>query len=78
MSSKLADAYLRNIIRTYRTYKEMAEKSIEQVPSEDDLNRELDERSNSIAIIVKHMSGNLRSRFRDSSARSEFAAKRCS
>ena len=65
MSSKLADAYLRNIVRTYRTYKEMAEKAIDQVLSEDDLNRELDENSNSIAIIVKHMSGNLRSRFRD-------------
>ena len=65
MSSKLADAYLRNIVRTYRTYKEMAEKAVEQVPSEDDLNRELDESSNSIAIIMKHMSGNLRSRFRD-------------
>jgi hypothetical protein len=65
MRSKLADAYLRNIIRTYRTYKEMAEKAVEQVPSEDDLNRELDESSKSIAIIMKHMSGNLRSRFRD-------------
>ena len=65
MSGKLADAYLRNIIRTYRTYKEMAERAIEQVPSDQDLNRELDESSNSIAIIVKHMSGNLRSRFRD-------------
>jgi hypothetical protein len=65
MSSKLADAYLRNIIRTYRTYKEMAERAIEQVRSEEDLNRELDESSNSIAIIVKHVSGNLRSRFRD-------------
>jgi uncharacterized damage-inducible protein DinB len=65
VSTKLADAYLRNIVRTYRTYKEMAERAIEQVPSDEDLNRELDESSNSIAIIVKHMSGNLRSRFRD-------------
>ncbi|MDB4869415.1 MAG: hypothetical protein JWL97_419 [Gemmatimonadales bacterium] len=65
MSTKLADAYLRNIVRTYRTYKEMAEKAIDQVQSDEDLNRELDENSNSIAIIVKHMSGNLRSRFRD-------------
>jgi uncharacterized damage-inducible protein DinB len=65
MSAKLADAYLRNIVRTYRTYKEMAERAIEQVQSDEDLNRELDESSNSIAIIVKHMSGNLRSRFRD-------------
>ena len=65
MSSKLADAYLRNILRTYRTYQEMAEKAMEQVPSDEDLNRELDDNSNSIAIIVKHISGNLRSRFRD-------------
>ena len=65
MSSKLGDAYLRNTLRTYRTYKEMAEKAIAQVRSDEDLNRELDENSNSIAIIVKHMSGNLRSRFRD-------------
>lgn len=65
MGTKFADAYLRNIVRTYRTYREMAERAIEQVPSDDDLNRELDESSNSIAIIVKHMSGNFRSRFRD-------------
>jgi len=43
----------------------MAERAIEQVPSDEDLNREFDENSNSIAIIVKHVSGNLRSRFRD-------------
>ncbi|MFL5595056.1 MAG: DUF1572 family protein [Gemmatimonadaceae bacterium] len=65
MPSNLADIYLRNVIRTYRTYKEMAERAIAQVSSDDDLNRELDENSNSIVIIVKHVSGNLRSRFRD-------------
>lgn len=36
MSSKLADAYLRNIFRAYHTYKEMAERAIEQVQSEDE------------------------------------------
>jgi hypothetical protein len=65
MSCGLADAYLRSIVRTYGTYKEMAERAIDQVRSDEDLNRELDESSNSIAIIVKHVSGNLRSRFRD-------------
>jgi hypothetical protein len=35
------------------------------VPSDKDLNRELNKDSNSIAIIIKHVSGNLRSRFRD-------------
>jgi hypothetical protein len=65
VAGNFADAYLRNLVRTYRTYKEMAEKAIAQVSSDEDLNRELDQDSNSIAIIMKHMSGNLRSRFRD-------------
>ena len=65
MDMNLADVYLRNVVRTYTMYKEMAERAIEQVRSDEDLNRELDKDSNSIAIIVKHMAGNLRSRFRD-------------
>jgi hypothetical protein len=65
MDASVADAYLKNVVRTYRTYKEMAEKAIVQVSSDEDLNRELDKESNSIAIIMKHVSGNLRSRFRD-------------
>jgi hypothetical protein len=65
MGANVADAYIKNVVRTYRTYKEMAEKAIVQVSSDEDLNRELDKDSNSIAIIMKHMSGNLRSRFRD-------------
>jgi hypothetical protein len=65
MSTKSTEAYLENVVKTYRTYKEMAERAIEQVGSEEDLNRELDENSNSIAIIARHLSGNLRSRFRD-------------
>jgi len=65
MGANVADAYLKNVVRTYRTYKEMAEKAIVQVRSEEDLNHELDKDSNSIAIIMKHVSGNLRSRFRD-------------
>lgn len=65
MSTKSADPYLRNILRTYRTYKDMAERAIAQVGTDEDLNRELDENSNSIAVIAKHMAGNLRSRFRD-------------
>jgi hypothetical protein len=65
MTANISDAYLQNLVRTYGMYKEMAERAIEQVKSDDDLNRELDADSNSIAIIVKHMSGNLRSRFRD-------------
>lgn len=65
MESALTKTYLRNIIRIYRMYKDMGEKAIAQVRSEDDLNKELDPDSNSIAVIVKHLAGNLRSRFRD-------------
>ncbi|HEY0528740.1 MAG TPA: DUF1572 family protein [Gemmatimonadaceae bacterium] len=65
MDAKLGDTYLRNIVRNYRMYREMAEKAIKQVRSDEDLNRELDKDSNSIAIIAKHVGGNLRSRFRD-------------
>ena len=46
-------------------YKELGERAIAHVESDDDLHRQLDPDSNSIAIIVKHVTGNLRSRFRD-------------
>jgi hypothetical protein len=46
-------------------YKELGERAIAQVESDEDLTRQIDPESNSIAIIVKHIAGNLRSRFRD-------------
>ena len=65
MDNTLASAYLRSIVRTYRTYKDLGERAIAQVASDRDLHRQLDADSNSIAILVKHVAGNLRSRFRD-------------
>lgn len=56
--------YLRDIARTYRNYKTLGERAIAQV-SDDDLLTRLDDESNSIATIVKHLAGNLRSRFTD-------------
>jgi hypothetical protein len=61
----LADAYLRDILRAYRMYKDLGERAIAQVASDADLHRQIDPDSNSIAIIMKHIAGNLRSRFRD-------------
>ena len=61
----LGDAYLRSILRTYRMYKDLGERAIAQVTSDGDLRRQIDPDSNSIAVIVKHVAGNLRSRFRD-------------
>src|SRR5215467_405975 len=64
MSQDAADAYLRDIGKTFRNYKTLAERAIAQVP-DPALHTELDANSNSIAVIVKHVGGNLKSRFRD-------------
>jgi len=64
MASDFRDTYLRDIIKTYRAYKSMGEKALAQV-ADADLHRLVDPEANSVAIIVKHMAGNLRSRFTD-------------
>jgi hypothetical protein len=61
MSSRLVTDAL---TKRFQAYKEMAEKAFSQI-SDDKLHQPLDENTNSVAIIVKHMSGNLRSRFTD-------------
>jgi uncharacterized damage-inducible protein DinB len=58
------DTYLRDIVRTYKNYKTLGEKAIAQMPGAH-LHTELDAGSNSVAVIVKHVAGNLRSRFSD-------------
>jgi uncharacterized damage-inducible protein DinB len=67
MSSAHVDpsaAYLADILKTFRNYKALAERAIAKAP-DDALHTELDANSNSIAVTVKHVAGNLRSRFRD-------------
>jgi len=61
----IREAYLRDILRTYGNYKALGEKAIAQLRRDEDLYAQLDPGSNSIAVIVKHLSGNLRSRLRD-------------
>ena len=48
----------------FSTYKELSEKALAQV-SDKDFFRQPDPESNSIAVIVKHLSGNLLSRWTD-------------
>ena len=60
----MTDAYLRDVIRTYRNYKALGDRALAQTP-ERHWHTELDANSNSIAVIVKHVAGNLRSRFTD-------------
>ena len=57
-------AYLTDILRTYRYYKTLGERAMAQI-ADADLHATLDAESNSVAIIVKHLAGNLRSRFSD-------------
>jgi hypothetical protein len=57
-------AYLEDIRFTFRKHKEMAEKAFRQVGDEAFFQK-LGEYSNSIAIIIKHVAGNLASRWTD-------------
>jgi hypothetical protein len=52
------------LIKRFAAYKDMAEKAVVQI-SDTQLHQALDENTNSIAVIMKHMSGNLISRFTD-------------
>ena len=60
----LSAHYLEEIRRQMRGYKRLADGALAQI-SEEEFFRELDPESNSIAILVKHIAGNLRSRFTD-------------
>lgn len=64
MPHQLSTSYLRDSIGLLHYYKKLADRAMAQCPDEG-LFTTLDAESNSIAIIVKHVSGNMRSRFRD-------------
>jgi hypothetical protein len=64
MALQFTASYLQDSIALFRYYKSLVEKAMEQV-SDKDLFAVLDGEMNSIAIIVKHMSGNMRSRWTD-------------
>lgn len=55
-------AYIQNLQKTFRQYKTLGEKAMAQV-EEDRLFWTFHNHSNSIAMIVQHMSGNMLSRF---------------
>ena len=57
-------AYRADALASFRNYKKLAERAIEQV-SDDEFFRTIDPESNSIAVMVKHIAGNLHSRWRD-------------
>ena len=56
--------HLAEIVGPFKNYKALGDAALAQVPDEH-LHTEIDPNSNSLAVIVKHVGGNLRSRFRD-------------
>src|ERR1700730_10244935 len=64
MALRFTISYLEDSLTLFRYYKNLAERAMAQVTDEQ-LLRVLDGEMNSIALIVKHMAGNMRSRWTD-------------
>lgn len=64
MAHELTTSYLKDSIDLLRHYKRLAERAMAQIP-DDAFGKSLDAETNSIATIVKHLAGNMRSRFTD-------------
>lgn len=56
--------YLSDAVQTFRDYKKLAERAFAQT-SDEDFFKTLDEESNSIGVNIKHMAGNMLSRWTD-------------
>lgn len=64
MALEFTTSYLKDTISLFRQYKGLGDRALSQVPDAS-LSVALDSESNSIATIVKHLSGNMRSRWTD-------------
>lgn len=62
---KIEKHFLENSIGVFTNYRNLAEKSFTQLNSDNDFHYQPDEESNSIAILIKHISGNMISRWTD-------------
>lgn len=63
-TNSIHEEYLRSIKITFEKYKAMGDKTFAQL-EEIDFHYTIDEDSNSIAVIIQHLNGNLISRFTD-------------
>lgn len=61
---EIIENYHTDAVKSFRSYKKLAERAIEQV-SDEEFFALIDAEANSIALIVKHIAGNLNSRWRD-------------
>lgn len=62
MALEFTTSYLEDSIRLLRYYKKLAERAISQA-TDSQLYQLLDEDANSIAIVMQHMAGNMKSRW---------------
>ncbi len=64
MALQFTTSYVEDSIGVFRYYKKLVERALQQL-TDDQLFAVLDGGMNSIAVIVKHMTGNMRSRWTD-------------
>lgn len=64
MAHEFTTSYIEDSLAVFRYYRSLADRAMDQV-QDADLFASIDKESNSIAIIVKHMAGNMRSRWTD-------------
>ncbi|HEY3042188.1 MAG TPA: DUF1572 family protein [Pyrinomonadaceae bacterium] len=64
MNESLGKHYLEDSIASLRAYKKLTEKALDQL-NEDEFFITLDDEANSIAVIMKHITGNMFSRWTD-------------
>src|ERR1700677_1261910 len=64
MALEFTTSYIRDSLSLFRYYKKLADGAMAQVTDEQ-LFATLDDEANSIALVVKHMAGNMRSRWTD-------------
>lgn len=62
MSNTLGSEFIQSSIKRFKAYKQLADKTFEQL-TENDFHYQPTEASNNIAIIVQHMAGNMTSRW---------------
>jgi hypothetical protein len=62
--SRVSARFLDDAIGQLRKYKALADRALAQV-ADGDFQRAIDAESNTIALVMKHVSGNMRSRWRD-------------
>ena len=64
MALEFTTSYLKDATDLFRHYKKLGDRAMQQI-SDEALFAALDAEANSIAVIVKHLSGNMRSRWTD-------------